>query len=566
MKKLKLKYIKAFGIGAILALSVNSCDLDPKFYSESAPDTFFTSPDNAYAVLSRPFTHWRWYVGNDRWYLQELTTDEMVCPKRGADWYNGGEYYRLHYHTWTAEDRFIVNTYNGTTQGIARSLEAKEDLEEVDYTSIGLTDVDKADHIQQLQSIIAYFYMKGLDYFGGMPIYNATTDPLQGRATDVQTFEHVETLLKNAIPNLKRKASLGKSEEGYISQAGAAAMLAQLYFNAGQYAGQDRFADCAQICEDIIKGIYGPYELDETWWGPHGFDNDKSPEMIWGVPSENAKLQWDWYFQYFYHYESYQYFDIETKGYNGFILTPSRKSTGDVYDYKLGNTFEKFHSKDLRKQPYRYLGSKKYEGMFLMGEQINPNNPAMKTLGQKEYNGKVIDFIDAVARFKDNGETYPSTKELASSMETGEENSGIRLAKSPQPNMVDKSLRYNPDCPIIRLSEIYYMLAECKMRAGDKNGAAKLINDVRARNFEDGKDPNPVTAANLDEYRMLDEWMIEFLGEGHGRRRTDLIRWGKFVTDSWWDHTPSNDKNKNRFPIPNTAINANPMIEQNPGY
>ena len=90
-----------------------SCNLDEKFYSEVTPDNFFTSPKSAYEILARPFTHWKWYIGADRWYQQELTTDEMVCPQRGADWYNGGEYFRLHYHSWTAEDRFIVNTYNG---------------------------------------------------------------------------------------------------------------------------------------------------------------------------------------------------------------------------------------------------------------------------------------------------------------------------------------------------------------------------------------------------------------------------------------------------------------------
>ena len=73
-----------------------------------------------------------------------------------------------------------------------------------------------------------------------------------------------------------------------------------------------------------------------------------------------------------------------------------------------------------------------------------------------------------------------------------------------------------------------------------------------------------MTADNLDEYRMLDEWMIEFLGEG--RRRTDLIRWDKFVTESWWDHTPLNDKKAETCPIPNSAISANNLIEQNPGY
>ena len=561
---MKLKHIIAVTVGAA-ALCAPSCDLDEKFYSEVTPDTFFTSPESTYAVLCRPFTHWKWYIGADRWYLQELTTDEMVCPKRGSDWYNSGEYYRLHYHTWSPDDRFVVNTYDGTTGGISRALEAKSDLQGVDYNAIGLNDAVKADHINQLNAITAYFYMRGLDYFGGMPIYYSVDDDLCARSTARETYAHIETLLKDAIPALSKKTTLGASEDGYIKQAAAAALLAQLYFNAVAYIGEEHFDECAEICRDIIGGVYGTYELDKTWYGPHCFDNNTSPEVIWTVPSENSKVEWNWYFKYFYHYSSYEYFGIETAGYNGFMLTPSLDPQGRYYtQWKLGNPYQKFNDKDLRKKPYRYLGSRKYEGMFLVGDQTNPNNPSQQCLGQKEYSGKVINLVDQVARFSEVGTKYNSVAELTSTMADGEENSGVRLVKAPQPNLDDKLLRWNPDCPVIRLSEIYYMLAECELRAGDKKTAARLINQVRGRNFEGGADPNPVTADNLDEYRMLDEWMIEFLGEG--RRRTDLIRWDKFVTESWWDHTPLNDKNKNLFPIPNSAISANNLIEQNPGY
>ena len=561
---MKLKHIIAVTVGAA-ALCAPSCDLDEKFYSEVTPDTFFTSPESTYAVLCRPFTHWKWYIGADRWYLQELTTDEMVCPKRGSDWYNSGEYYRLHYHTWSPDDRFVVNTYDGTTGGISRALEAKSDLQGVDYNAIGLNDAVKADHINQLNAITAYFYMRGLDYFGGMPIYYSVDDDLCARSTARETYAHIETLLKDAIPALSKKTTLGASEDGYIKQAAAAALLAQLYFNAVAYIGEEHFDECAEICRDIIGGVYGTYELDKTWYGPHCFDNNTSPEVIWTVPSENSKVEWNWYFKYFYHYSSYEYFGIETAGYNGFMLTPSLDPQGRYYtQWKLGNPYQKFNDKDLRKKPYRYLGSRKYEGMFLVGDQTNPNNPSQQCLGQKEYSGKVINLVDQVARFSEVGTKYNSVAELTSTMADGEENSGVRLVKAPQPNLDDKLLRWNPDCPVIRLSEIYYMLAECELRAGDKKTAAGLIYQVRGRNFEGGADPNPVTADNLDEYRMLDEWMIEFLGEG--RRRTDLIRWDKLVTESWWDHTPLNDKNKNLFPIPNSAISANNLIEQNPGY
>lgn len=561
---MKLKHIIAVTVGAA-ALCAPSCDLDEKFYSEVTPDTFFTSPESTYAVLCRPFTHWKWYIGADRWYLQELTTDEMVCPKRGSDWYNSGEYYRLHYHTWSPDDRFVVNTYDGTTGGISRALEAKSDLQGVDYNAIGLNDAVKADHINQLNAITAYFYMRGLDYFGGMPIYYSVDDDLCARSTARETYAHIETLLKDAIPALSKKTTLGASEDGYIKQAAAAALLAQLYFNAVAYIGEEHFDECAEICRDIIGGVYGTYELDKTWYGPHCFDNNTSPEVIWTVPSENSKVEWNWYFKYFYHYSAYEYFGIETAGYNGFMLTPSLDPQGRYYtQWKLGSPYRKFNDKDLRKKPYRYLGSRKYEGMFLVGDQTNPNNPSQQCLGEKEYSGKVINLVDQVARFSEVGTKYNSVAELTSTMADGEENSGVRLVKAPQPNLDDKLLRWNPDCPVIRLSEIYYMLAECELRAGDRKTAAGLINQVRGRNFEGGVDPNPVTADNLDEYRMLDEWMIEFLGEG--RRRTDLIRWDKFVTESWWDHTPLNDKNKNLFPIPNSAISANNLIEQNPGY
>ena len=96
-----------------------------------------------------------------------------------------------------------------------------------------------------------------------------------------------------------------------------------------------------------------------------------------------------------------------------------------------------------------------------------------------------------------------------------------------------------------------------------QKGAAQLINEVRKRNFANGNDPDPVTEANLDVYRMADEWQIEFLGEG--RRRTDLIRLGLYTTESWWAHKPTDDTKK-RFRCPLRLWPEIPLLKQNPGY
>ena len=74
----------------------------------------------------------------------------------------------------------------------------------------------------------------------------------------------------------------------------------------------------------------------------------------------------------------------------------------------------------------------------------------------------------------------------------------------------------------------------------------------------------PEGRAELDEKEMLDEWGREFFAEG--RRRIDLIRFGKFSTGSWWDKTPDAGNYTEIFPIMRPILNSNPKLEQNPGY
>ena len=56
---------------------------------------------------------------------------------------------------------------------------------------------------------------------------------------------------------------------------------ARLYFNAKSYIGKEMYAEAAQICQDILDGKYGAYELDADWTTTFGFSNEFSHEIIW---------------------------------------------------------------------------------------------------------------------------------------------------------------------------------------------------------------------------------------------------------------------------------------------
>jgi starch-binding outer membrane protein, SusD/RagB family len=574
MKKVNFKFkniiFLSVAISAItICFLINGCSVESTYYSQVTPSTFYTSQDNVWQRFYRPFTHWRWYVGSNipRWDLQEFGTDEMCLPTRGSDWYNGGVYQQMHYHKFTYTLSDLYYGWYGFAMGVALSWDALEDINKyVDFDALGFESGTKESMQSQLNTLVASFYKDGLDFFGGVPLYNTTNSEVKARSTALETFTFIDSLLNVAIPDLPERTVVGESENGGISKAAGAALQAELYFNANSYIGKEMYTECAEICQDIIDGKYGTYELASDWTTIFGFTNETCPEIIWCVPSQYAKLETDGgYYSTMQHYNAKNFLGgIDASANNGCCLTPSLKPNGELYEYKLGNPYSKFEDSDVRKQQYVYTGDGSYRGMFLVGKLVNPLTGGV-CYGSREYVGDTITLVDQITYFKKLGTTYSTVNDLPSSMATGEENSGVRLMKrSPMPNYSDRTLRYNPDVPIIRLTEIYYMLAECQMRAGNKEKAAELINTVRKRYFTNGADPNPVTAANLDEYRMLDEWMIEFLGEG--RRRTDLIRWGAYTSENWWDHTASNDKNENRYPIHQTIMSSNNLLEQNPGY
>ncbi|WP_080905994.1 RagB/SusD family nutrient uptake outer membrane protein [Parabacteroides sp. Marseille-P3160] len=569
MKKNKLINLILSGVACLFIAT--SCDVDPTFYSQVVPDTFYTSQDAVWERFNRPFTHWRWYVGSnsDRWALQEIGTDEFCLPTRGSDWYDGARYQKVHHHEYTEDMAFVEAGWYGFAMGVALAWDALEDLENVDFNKLGFVEGTQESMLNQQRTLVASLYLDGLDLFGGVPLYTTTQSEIKGRSTDLETFNFIDSLLDIAIPNLPLKETLGAMENGSISRATGAALKARLYFNAKSYIGKEMYTETAAICQDIIDGKYGKYALDTDWTNIFGFNNETCPEIIWSVPSQNAKLETDgmyWSWMVPYNYKNYLGGLDDSGSNNGIGLVPSLDPTGKKYAYKLGGAYSKFNDKDIRKQPYVYEGSGKYRGMFIVGQLINPDHPEWTCTGSREYQGKVLTVVDQVAYFAKVGSSqYPTLESLPSTVATAEENSCVRVTKrSPRPNQDEKNRKFDPDVPIIRLAEIYYMLAECKMRAGDKDGAAALINTVRKRYFTNGADPDPVTAANLDKYRMLDEWQLEFLAEG--RRRTDLVRWDAYVTEDWWDHKATNDKNLNRFPVHYSIIGANNLLEQNPGY
>lgn len=567
MNKIRLLY--AFLLMLILMPSCTDLDEVPLLFSEIPLTEYYTDKNSVNAAVMRPYEHGHWCGWDgDRWYLQEFTADQFVWTQKGRHGWDDGQWVRLHEHNWDNIQNQIYGSWTGPYQGIGYINKLLSDFTTFDFTTFGVTKEEQKAYIGELRVLRVWYYTFLIDFFRHVPISESIEiETLKGQSTPQEVFDYMEKELKDVLevnPALSKTPAIGRH-----GQASAAAILVRMYLNAKVWTGTDRSADCVKYAEAIIRGDYGTYSIDEDYRGPfQSFYNGKrSPENIFEWPHARNIYDGGWFYDAFHHYKAQFILGTEARGtWNGAHLTPSRDLEGNIYPHTLGKPYEKFADGDFRKQNYRVVDKNgTTEGFFLIGPQFEFDknlgfgytNKAIQ--GSEEYSGKNLVFVDQVGRFSEKPGGRWSE---GSHVTTGEENSGVRLMKfGPLPLTGDKY--FNNSIAEIRLAEIKYTLAECKYKAGDKLAAAKLLDEVRKRNFAAGdwsKHSYEANLAKLTDQEFIDEWGREFLGER--RRRIDLIRWGRFG-EAWWDKDQDKtDKDYEVFPIPYKSLHANPLLKQ----
>lgn len=525
-------------------LLFHSCtDLTENVYSSISEDNFYNNKREVMQAALRPFTHmqaWLAPTGQSGYYYHsELSADQLAWPQKGRHGYDGGDHIRLHYHTWTSNESRLRNAWTLMWGGLGYVNNAIGDIESLDVSMIdGLTEEDRAIIVSQLKVLRAFHYIKLMDMWGNVPIVTKVADPLNPETKP--RSEVFDFVLQELLDNVEKLPLTSAENIGQVSRAAGYAMLAELYLNAEKWKGQPMWDECIAVCDKIISGqgggIGGAPQLSPDLTALFSNTNSANPESLFQFQfSREAGFTFDWAGFFFGYDYMKEVLNVGYGGWNAFVVIPS--------------AFDAFAENDLRKKEW-----------FLFGPQYKYGTN-IPVLGTEEYSGKPFVLVNSIRRESEGDLTGPG------SMTEGEENSGARFHKYKSGTLDDPNYWEN-DYIIYRLTEIYFNKAEAIMRKN--NGVAtaeavELINASRKRAFTDADWPaNQYTVATLTLDELLKERGREFIFEG--KRRTDLIRFGKFTTASWWDHNPSNDPNKELFPVPNNQLAINPNLVQNPGY
>lgn len=500
-------------LAVAMVVTPQACtDLAEKPFSVITPDVFYRNDDEVRAGLAAVYNQLNTASSGNYRYMNQIPADDEVIPVRGQDWFDNGAHLEAQRHTWQAASPLTLGTINSAwTQnftGIARAnvlLDAIKDL----------PLPNKPRTLAEARLLRAYFYYNLVDMFGGVPIVQDVEVTPRERATRAATFAFIEKELnevRNDLPVAWPASDYGRATRGW-----ADAMLASLYVNAevfsgtvtanGLQKGQPQWQKAIDASDRVIANT--SYKLTADQAANFRADNNTSPEIVMvSARRPEAGLSLNFISN------SLHYNQFAPSPNNGWAVEPP--------------TYLKFDPDDKRRLA------------ILQGPQFN----IVTAAPVNDRSGVRLNFTIDI----------PDITQAT-------EGNGTRMYKWPF-DPARTGTNHGNDYPIYRLAEIYLIKAEALNELGRTAEAIDLVNQVRARAFVPPKPLSTALTQAQARAAIFDERQFELIDEG--KRRPDQIRQGTWLAASW--NKPSDAPYSVLMPIPQTQIDANPLLAQNPGY
>ena len=521
MKKIYSILTAVFGLAAVACT-----DLSPSVYSDVRKEDYFQTPAqfstliaNAYSQLAGEYG----YVYREGfWSLQEYTSDEVIIPTRGTDWYDAGVPMKMHQHKWESNTRDINNGWSFAYGGVTKCNTVIDNIRSIAGEDESQYSAAAKAGLAEAKILRAFYHLLAMDVYGNVHIDDGEREIKQCSRKEV--FNWIE---KELLDNLQLVDD--GVRYGSMTRPVAYMILAKMYLNAEVYTGTARWADAEKYCDLIINGNY--YSLNDDYFDAFKTNNTGNKEIIFPIVFDSVYANGNMFHLITMHYAMRDVFGFTTDCWNG----PC--------------TLESFYNK--------YSDADKRKAQWFVGPVYNKTTDWNTIIyNRSSWTGDIVEWDHAESHFKVIIDPKVTTIQDPTAMNSCE---GARFVKFEFKNGI--AHHADSDFPIYRYADVLLMKAEARMRQNGGTADAVALDCVNQVHTRAGLPA--YTASQLTYNELLDERGRELAWEGH--RRDDQIRFGTY--GSTWEFKDASDANHRLFPIPDWVRDGAPGVyEQNPGY
>lgn len=505
---MKIKNITQIILIAVLLFtgcSKERLDIQPKGLLLEA--SFFNTDDDFYRALVSTYDVIGWlYPWGMSWFVNlNVASDDANCGGENAN--DQEEYQQADMYDLTVTNVGSEQLWKKYYTGIYRANLVLDNADKLNSPAV-------TQYVAEAKFLRAYFYFDLVRFFGDVPLITGPVGSSEyslPRTPKKEVFDQIVKDLTEAIPNIP----VVESEKGRVSKGAAMALLGKVYLfmSSPYYDLGNHYQDAADQFANVIAT--GRYSLEKNYKDIFELSHEFGPESIFELNYTDAiALDWGGDFS-----RMEANIDIQLCGIRQFAPVGTLfeagwgfvKPTQEIVDaYKAENDTTRYNASiisgdDLTNMGYTFNDPWGYEGYFRM-----------------KYGA-----------FSKDAPANPQA--------------------------------WANNFRVIRLADVYLMLAECIVNgATDKGGhnADYYVDMVRER--ANLPDKTGVTMNDIMTERRLE---LSF----EGLRYWDVLRWNKgdeiFGTHKVNEGRTWIPERKGLWPIPDAEIlRTGGSLKQNPGY
>ena len=507
----RTKIISLFFVIVTSLLYQGCTDLEEEVYDRLPVDEFGQTPEQINALTAPIYRTLKGLFPGNYFLLSECSSDMAITPTRkGGDWWDGGQFKELRLHTWTPNTSLVKSSYDAAVEGISSCNKIYSMIDE------NQSITDKEVILAEIRGVRAFWYYILIDYFGNVPVvtdFNDTANPTTASRKEVYEFIINElNAIKDVVRDDVTPASYGKITKGVVYT-----LLAKMYLNAEVWNPEDgaKWQEVVDACDTVMSM---DYVIEPDFKSSFVVQNQNSKEIIFPVVFSTAD-EGNHIHKRTLHYLDPIPLNLNVGTWNGISAMPD---------------YVKAYEED----------DKRAEWSFLTGPMHDTNGSILITAHGRE----LIHTIDIDMQYNLDVDGWGQV----------EQEEGARCSKWEFESGLNGDMEN--DFAIFRLADVYLMKAEALVRMGlDSEEATRLVNVLRQRAFDD----NSMLKSSVTLEDIYKERRFELAWEIFARQ--DMIRFGRFLDEipGW---KPATSEVRLLFPIPQTALDANPELSQNPGY